>query len=123
MSTLEFVVFLFALFGALLTLLAAVGVLRMPDYLCRLQTSSKAATLGSICAVLGVALLFQERDIVIRALMISIFFSITAPIAAHIIGRAGYLSKVPLSKETCVDDLKGRYQSRTHQLKSWSESL
>jgi len=115
---LEVMVFSLALFGALLTLLAAVGVLRMPDFLSRLQTSSKAATLGSICAVLAVALYFHQADVIVRALLISVFFSITAPIAAHIIGRAGYISKVPLSDENRIDELKGKYNSKTHRLSS-----
>lgn len=114
----EALVFVLCLFSAGLTLLAAVGVIRMPDFLCRMQTSSKAATLGSICAVVAVAVYFGQGDVAVRALLISVFFSVTAPIAAHVIARAGYISKVPLSGENKVDELAGKYDPQSHRLKS-----
>jgi multicomponent Na+:H+ antiporter subunit G len=114
----EVIVFSLCFFSAFLTLLAAIGVIRMPDFMCRMQTSSKAATLGSICAVLAVAIYFFEGDVAVRALLISVFFSVTAPIAAHVIARAGYISKVPLSDENEVDELAGKYHPQTHRLKS-----
>lgn len=113
----EIIVLGLGVLAALLTMLAAVGLIRMPDFLCRLQTSSKAATLGSICAVIAVAIYFGEGDVAVRALLISIFFSVTAPIAAHIIARAGYISKVPLSEENAVDELAGKYDPKTFRLR------
>ena len=46
------------------------------------------------------------------------FLLLTAPIAAHQIARAGYLSRVPLEDSTVVDELRGRYDTSTQALAS-----
>ena len=43
--------------GSAFALLAAVGVLRMPDVFTRMQASTKASTLGLACLLIGAALL------------------------------------------------------------------
>jgi multicomponent Na+:H+ antiporter subunit G len=47
-----------------------------------------------------------------------VFVFVTAPVGAHMIGRAAYLSGVPLWEGTLSDDLKGRYDAQTHSLAS-----
>jgi multicomponent Na+:H+ antiporter subunit G len=90
--------------GAALALLAAVGVLRMPDLFTRMQASTKAATLGLGCLLAGLALYLPELAVIIRAATIAAFVMLTTPIAAHIIARAAYLTGVPLWKGSVVDE-------------------
>ena len=104
--------------GALFMLLAAVGILRMPDLFMRMQASTKAATLGISCIVVALAVHFGEFEVTIRALAVVVFFFLTAPVAAHMIGRAAYFTGVPLSERTIIDQLRGRYDPRTHRLES-----
>ncbi len=104
--------------GCLFILLAAVGVLRMPDVLTRMHASSKAATLGAACVLAAVAVSLWDWAIVVRAGLVSLFLLITAPLAAHAIARASYLAGVPLAKETVLDELAGRYNLATHELAS-----
>ena len=53
--------------GSAFALLAAVGVLRMPDVFTRMQASTKASTLGVGCLLLGTALQLGDFGSVIRA--------------------------------------------------------
>lgn len=102
--------------GVAFCLLAAIGMVRMPDLYTRMQAASKAATLGAACIIVAAAIHFGSTAIATRALLMSIFLIATAPIAAHMIARVGYLIGVPLAEETVIDELKGRYDPETHVL-------
>lgn len=106
------------LVGAAFVLLASVGVLRMPDLFTRMQAATKAATLGSGCLLIGVAVYFGDLGVTARALAAVAFIVLTAPVAAHMIGRAAYFVSVPLWEGTVVDELRGRYEPKTHRLAS-----
>jgi multicomponent Na+:H+ antiporter subunit G len=111
------------LMGATFMVIAAIGVVRMPDLLMRLHCSTKSATLGLSCVLLGAALHFNEVAIWARALAVIAFVFATAPVAAHVLGRAAYCAGVPLWLGTLSDDLRGRYAQETHQLASPPEAL
>jgi multicomponent Na+:H+ antiporter subunit G len=93
-------------FGALWMLIAALGVLRMPDLFTRMQASSKAGTLGIGTLMLAVGIHFGDLRAGAHALLIIAFFFLTAPVAAHMIARAAYLAGVPLWEGTERDELK-----------------
>jgi multicomponent Na+:H+ antiporter subunit G len=112
----ELLTFVLAGGGSLFVLLAAVGLLRMPDLFTRMHPSSKAATLGTVLILIGTALHFGNGAISVRAVLICLFLFLTAPVASHIIARAGFLSGVPLAEETAIDELSGRYDPETHCL-------
>lgn len=116
MSDLVTLVLLFA--GAFFLLLAGVGVLRMPDLFSRMQAATKAATLGAGLMLLAVATHFDDLGTTIRAVLVAAFFFLTAPVAAHMIGRAAYFIGVPLWEGTITDELRGRYDMETHTLSS-----
>ncbi len=102
--------------GTLLGLLSAIGIARMPDVYIRLQVASKASSLGIALLMLGVAVHFGELAVTIRALLVVAFLFLTAPVAAHVIGRAAYISGVPLAAGSEPDDLAGRYDLETGRL-------
>ncbi len=104
--------------GASFLLLASVGVLRMPDLFTRMQSATKASTLGVAAMLLAVAAHFGDLGVTMRAIATSVFFLLTAPVTAHLIGRAAYFLGVPLWHGTVRDDLHGRYDLRTHMLDS-----
>ena len=106
------------LIGAAFLLLAGVGVVRMPDVFTRMQAATKASTLGVGCVLLAVAVHFNELGIIMRALAGIVFFLLTAPVTAHVIGRAAYFLGVPLWRGTTHDELRGRYDLSTHRLDS-----
>jgi len=102
--------------GTTLGVLSAVGILRMPDVYIRLQVASKASSLGIALLMLGVAAHFDELSVTVRALLVVAFLFLTAPVAAHVIGRAAYLTGVPLAASTEVDELAGAYDADTGRL-------
>jgi multicomponent Na+:H+ antiporter subunit G len=116
----EIVVLGFMCTGGFFMLVAALGVLRMPDLFMRLSATTKASTLGA-CAttkastlgacslLLAAAVHFNDFGIGARITAIIAFIVMTAPVAAHMIGRAAYFSNEPLWKGTVIDELRGRY--------------
>jgi multicomponent Na+:H+ antiporter subunit G len=104
--------------GTLFVLLAAVGILRMPDLFLRISVTTKAATLGVGMILIGMTLYFSDVSIGTRAIAIILFLLLTAPIGAHLIGRASYFVGVPLWKKSLMDDLQGKYDHKSHELRS-----
>jgi multicomponent Na+:H+ antiporter subunit G len=99
------IVALLLVLGALFMLLAGVGLVRLPDLYLRMSATSKAATLGASLVLLGAAVHFGTAAVAGRAVVIVVFLFLTAPVAAHTIGRAGYRRKSPLWKGTIADEL------------------
>lgn len=90
--------------GSMFALLAALGVLRMPDVFTRMQTSTKASTLGLGCLLLGASLQFGDLASLFKAACIGGFILLTTPLSAHVIARASYLADIPLWHGTVVDE-------------------
>jgi multicomponent Na+:H+ antiporter subunit G len=105
----EWLVSALLVLGALLMLIAAIGLVRMPDLPTRMHATAKAGTLGAGMMLAGVAIHFAQEGVVARAVAAIAFIILTAPVAAHAIGRAGYAMGVPLWSRTVKDELKGRY--------------
>jgi multicomponent Na+:H+ antiporter subunit G len=108
----------FATIGSLFVLTAAIGILKMPDFYTRLSVTVKAATLGIGCILLAAAFYFYDFSVTSKVIAIIFFLFITAPVAGHMISRAAYFSDTPLWKNTTIDELKGKYDKKTHKLKS-----
>ena len=90
--------------GSAFSLLAAIGVLRMPDVFTRMQASTKASTLGLGCLLVGAALQMGDFASFIRVTSIGAFVLLTTPVAAHVIARASYIAEVPLWEGTVLDE-------------------
>ena len=114
----ETVTSLLMLTGAVFAFLAAMGILRFPDLFSRMQAATKGSAFGVTCVLLAVAVHFGELGIATRAVVTIVFVVVTAPVAAHMIGRAAYFVGVPLWQGTITDELRGRYDMRTHALSS-----
>ncbi len=119
----EVVVALLLIIGTTFTLIAAIGVLRMPDVYRRLQVSTKGATLGAGVILLAVAVSFAEFGIVVRALLIIAFIFLTTPISGHMLARAAYRIGVPLWESSVIDELAGRYDAETDELRPPAEQV
>jgi multicomponent Na+:H+ antiporter subunit G len=104
------------LFGAFFMLLAAVGIVRLPDLFMRMHAATKSGTLGVSGMILAVAVHFGDLGIAMRSALIIVFIFMTAPVAAHFIARAAYIIEVPLWENTVTDELRGKYDHETGQL-------
>ena len=110
MEILKLIGAIMVLMGSISLLLAVIGLLRMPDVYNRVQTGTKASTLGAILAFIGVVLYksdsWADGNWIGRGLILIIFILLTNPVSSHVLMRAAYFMKVPLSKKTSIDKLK-----------------
>lgn len=90
--------------GATFTFLAGVGLLRFQDVYMRMSATSKAGTLGVMLIVLGSAGRFGDPEVLARAVATVTFFFVTAPVAAHMLGRASYATDTPRWGGTWLDE-------------------
>lgn len=96
MSILEIISIIFILGGLFFFFTATVGLIRMPDYYCRMQTTGKGDTLGAVLCLSGLAiynldsgLSFPTVLVSIKIMFIAIFIFIANPTATHAISKAG----------------------------------
>lgn len=109
------------LIGCAFLLLAAVGIVRMPDIFTRMSASSKATTLGIGCMLVALALHFGDPGVTTKVLLVIAFFFLKAPVAAHVLARAAYRVGTPLWKGTFVDELREYYDSEDYLVRPMSE--
>ena len=76
------------LLGAVFSFIAALGLVRLPDIFTRMHASTKAGVLGSSLILIACGLYFGDGGAWARIVAAIFFLLLTAPIAAHMIGRA-----------------------------------
>lgn len=96
------------LLGASLSLAAGIGVLRFPDVLSRQHAASKPQVLGLLLVLLGVGLRLRSGLDVTTLVLVAVFQMTTAPVAAHMVGRAAYRSRRVRRDRLVVDELGDR---------------
>lgn len=94
-----------ALAGALLTLVAAIGVLRFPDVLSRMHALTKASTLGFVLLAVGAAASLPTANDATSALLAAGIQILTLPVAANLISRSTYLAEGIPQQVDSVDEL------------------
>jgi multicomponent Na+:H+ antiporter subunit G len=113
MSATEFVAGVLLLTGAAFVLVSAIGVVRFPDVYMRMHAATKAGTLGAGLVLGAASVVFGDLGITVRSFVVFFFLLLTAPVAAHVLGRAAYYAGVPRWERTRLDELEGRYD-RAH---------
>lgn len=91
--------------GALFSLVAAIGLNRLPDLYTRMHAASKAGTVGSGLLLLAVGLHAADIATFGRALAGIVFFILTAPVSAHLLARAAHKVGYKLSSASVRDDM------------------
>ncbi|CAI48510.1 Mrp-type sodium/proton antiporter system subunit G [Natronomonas pharaonis DSM 2160] len=94
MTLVTALIVLLVVLGVFFTLVAAVGVLRLPDVYTRSHAATKADTLGAGFAIAAVGLYFGTAGELVRAGLLLVFIYVTNPTAAHAITRAAYSQDV-----------------------------
>ncbi|MDF9875318.1 monovalent cation/H(+) antiporter subunit G [Cellulosimicrobium cellulans] len=95
----------FLLCGAFLAFAAGVGVVRFPDLLARMHAATKPQVLGLILVLAGLSLRLRSWGAVATLLLVVIFQLLTSPVAAHMVGRAGYRTGKVRTDLLVVDEL------------------
>lgn len=112
------IIMILSALGSIFILIAAIGILRMPDFYLRLSVTIKAATLGIGCLLGSAAIYFNEFSVTTKVFAIIFFLFLTAPVAGHIISRTAYKIGIPLWKFSVLDELKGKYDNRKNRVES-----
>ncbi|MCX5517340.1 monovalent cation/H(+) antiporter subunit G [Kaistia defluvii] len=94
---------LFILAGAIFLFSAGVGILRMPDAFTRIQSGTKATTLGNMLVLIGLA--FYHPGWTFKLILAIYFVLMTNPISSHALSRAAYRIRTPMTPTTGVDML------------------
>lgn len=91
--------------GSVFSLLAAVGIVRLPDLYSRMHAASKAGTIGSSLMLFALAVVAEDFATFTRALAGVVFFLLTAPVAAHLLARAAYTVGYRLWSGSVIDEM------------------
>lgn len=118
MTWMEILASILALGGAFFIFVAGLGTFRFPDLFMRMHAATKAGSLGLGLFLAAIAILHPDPHIVLKCVAIIGFIFLTAPVAAHLIGRAAYLHKTYLSARTTSDALAGKYTKHHTRLES-----
>lgn len=92
--------------GIFFIVAGVVGILRMPDTFCRLQSATNVSTMGAMPIALGCSIwgfVNSNNSIGIKALVILFFLIITNPVVSHVMARTAYKIKIVPSNETKFD--------------------
>jgi len=89
-SVVEWVASACFLLGCALTLVAAIGILRFPDLLARMHAGTKPQVLGLVLSMTGLGLSIGSSQVAWKLILVIVFQFMTAPVSAHMVGRAGY---------------------------------
>lgn len=90
--------------GCFLALTGALGLHRFPDVFTRMHAATKPVTLGLILVAAGTALRLETTSGQTKLLLAVILQLLTAPVGAHMIGRAAHRAG-EASDRTITDEL------------------
>lgn len=93
----------FLVVGGLMSLAAGIGLVRFPDLHSRMHAATKPQVLGLLMLVLAVCIMWRSWVWVAVALLAWGLMILTAPVSAHVVGRAGYRTK-HLRRDLLTDD-------------------
>lgn len=101
------------LVGSIFTLLAAIGILRLPDLFTRMHAASKAGPVGAGFILLAVALVSFDVAVILRAFIGVFFLLLTTPVAAHLLARASSHSGYKPGDSTVVNAMDAEIQTHS----------
>ncbi|HEY9293056.1 MAG TPA: monovalent cation/H(+) antiporter subunit G [Microlunatus sp.] len=93
------------LIGVLLCLIAAIGLLRLPDVLSRMHAATKPQTLGLIVLLTGLGLSLRDVRVIGVLVLVAALQLLTAPISAHLVARTAYRTRQFRTDLTTPDEL------------------
>ena len=95
------------LFSVFFAFAGMVGMIRMPDAFCRMQSSTNIATFGVLgviaAGILYAAFYLHDGGMTVKIALLGIFYIVTNPIAGHAIARGAYKHGVRPEKKMTVD--------------------
>ncbi|OUE26420.1 Na(+)/H(+) antiporter subunit G [Clavibacter michiganensis] len=120
-DALDVVSLVLLLLGGVLSVAAGVGLLRFPDPLARMHAATKPQILGVILVLLALALQSQSLSTIAMLVPVLLFQMLTAPVSAHMVGRAGYRLRHFLRDDLLVDELEEAIDRAHEELREADE--
>lgn len=109
-SLIDTVSAVFMVVGAVMSLGAAIGLLRFPDLMSRMHAATKPQVLGLFLLLAAVGLQLRSWWVWPVLLVAWIFQLLTVPVSAHMVGRAGYRTKHLHRELLTTDELEAVVQ-------------
>jgi multicomponent Na+:H+ antiporter subunit G len=92
--------------GAVIAVIAAVGLHRLPDVYARMHVATKPATLGITLCLTGAALRVEGASTATKLMLAVVFQLVTTPAAGHLLGRAAHAARAEVSEHTVLDEMR-----------------
>lgn len=89
--------------GGFFCLIAGIGVIRLNDVYARMHAATKAGTLGLVLVCAAVMITADTWTKVAEAAFVFFFMIASAPVGAHLIGRAAFRTDNPMDPATTSD--------------------
>jgi multicomponent Na+:H+ antiporter subunit G len=105
----------FMVVGAVMSLGAAIGLLRFPDLMSRMHAATKPQVLGLFLLLASVGLQLRTWWVWPALFVAWIFQVLTVPVSAHMVGRAGYRTKHLHRELLTTDELEAVVQTAAHK--------
>ncbi|WP_313404267.1 monovalent cation/H(+) antiporter subunit G [Aeromicrobium sp.] len=90
--------------GAGFAFVAAIGVVRFPNLLTRMHAATKPQTFGLLLILAGLALRIESISDLTLVAVVAMFQLLTAPVSAHMVGRASFRAGQVNREELTVDE-------------------
>lgn len=104
---LRIIIDVFLVIGAFFALIGTLGILKMPDTICRMQAATCIPTLGVICvavgAILYAAFIMHSTQNAVKIAVIATMIVVTNPVGSHAIARGSYRADLRMDKNYKVE--------------------
>ena len=93
--------------GLVFALTSVIGMLRMPDTFCRMQSSTIISTIVVILVIAGAivysAVYLKNTEMIIKLAVLMVFYIVTAPISGHALAKGAYRHGVKMTEKIKCD--------------------
>ncbi|CAM2828038.1 monovalent cation/H(+) antiporter subunit G [Skermania piniformis] len=93
------------LLGSTFALTAAIGIVRFPDTLSRMQAATKPQVVGLVLVLIGAVIELRGNVDVWMLVLVALFTLVTAPVIGHLIGRVAYREQGDPDGLLAVDEM------------------
>ena len=98
--------------GLVFEVVGCLGLVRLPDFYCRMQAATKCVALGTMLIIAGAVLMAGTLSAMAKGGLCMTFLLLTSPTGSHALARAAYRSGTPLWQGSVVDQLADDAEGR-----------
>lgn len=97
------IVAILIIIGIIFAICGVIGLLRMPDAFCRMQTSTIISTIVVVFVIAGgivySAVFLKNTEMIIKLAILLVFYIITAPLSGHALAKGAYRHGIKMTKK------------------------